>query len=159
MLKVGILGLVLLFVGHVDEQIETMRFQIAGDDRQELLFMKEQQFLYGFAKHIQQAPLFGANCSPRRCLVTSVRPHSRLAQTSAFLSGNRGATVRSLTDFPSGRRQFYANNIAKFLKVGSGPAHEFIHVTSVFLTFPNELGVFVPNSNRAVNFCAIGEGK
>jgi len=159
MLKVGILGLLLPFVCHVDEQIETMRFQIAGDNRQELLLMKEQQFLNRFAKHIQQAALFGTKCNPRRCRITLARYHSLLAQTSAFLTGNRETTVRSLTDFPSVRGQFYAINFAKFLKLGFGPTHEFIHVTSVFLTLPNELDVFVPNSNRAVNFCAIGEGK
>ena len=159
MLKVGILGLVLPFVGHVDEQVETMRFQIAGDDCQELLFMKEQQFLYGFAKHIQQTALFGTNRDARCCVVTPFRLHSRLAQTSAFLVGNRKATVRSLTDFQSARRQLYPINIAKFLKVGSGATHEFIYVTSIFLTFPNELNVFFSNSNRAVNFCAIWEGK
>ena len=41
MLKIGILRLFLLLVGHVDQQIETSRIQIAGDNSQELLFVKE----------------------------------------------------------------------------------------------------------------------
>src|SRR5689334_20997440 len=62
-----------------------MRFQIAGDSRQELLFMKKQQFLYGFAKHIQQASLFAANRNSGRYLVRLFHLHTGLLRPPLFL--------------------------------------------------------------------------
>jgi hypothetical protein len=110
MLKVGVLGLLLPFVGHVDEQIETMRFQIAGDNRQELLFMKKQQFLYGFAEHVQQSSLFAANRNARRYLARPFRPHTGLLRPPLLFGGNQKASVRSLTDSVANRGHLYIVN-------------------------------------------------
>src|ERR1700676_488743 len=93
MMQVSILRLLLLFVGHVNQKIETMRFQIAGDNRQELLFMKQQQFLHGFAKQIQQTALLGANPQVRLYVVRPIDLHTRLAQTSTSTESNR-PTIR-----------------------------------------------------------------
>src|SRR5579864_2881278 len=147
MFEIGILGLLLLLVCHVDQQIEAMRVQIAGYNSQELLFVKEQQGLYSFAKRVQKAALLLANGHPgfgfRRRLFNL---HTQLAQASSWISSNQFANVRSLT------------NSADFRKISSGPAYKFIHQALVFLAVPNEFHVFASDSHWTVKLCAMWKG-
>jgi len=53
--QVRVLGGILLFVRHMDQQIEASRVGISIDERLKLLPMEFHQLMYGFAKDVQKA--------------------------------------------------------------------------------------------------------
>ncbi|MDP8982751.1 MAG: hypothetical protein M3O35_19410 [Acidobacteriota bacterium] len=58
MMQVSILSRLLSFIGHMDQQIESIAFRIAMDDGYELLFVNRQHRMHGFAKSVQKTAAF-----------------------------------------------------------------------------------------------------
>jgi|SRR6266850_5874837 len=63
--EIGVLGILLFLVRHVDQQIESVALGITLDNRKKLLLMKLQQFRYGCAEIVQKPPVFLASCTSR----------------------------------------------------------------------------------------------